>query len=531
MWTLKIAFLGLLLVGLSLVPVRASLVKHPCLQQADDSAVDTCRQLARQIKSDRYGLIKLGRALELRGRYQVAIVVYKEATEAHPKDRELLKQLIRARAELRRQKLLAVAGGESVENRPSENNSACWRLRWMSALQACQVEMKTRGASDRLYERLADVYRSMGQSEKALANYRNSLNLNPGNRSAKNKHAALIALTKNDRAIEDKVETAASISKPKLSSVLSSKVEPAPPPVAQKLQLLNDLRQRQLISDDEYFQRREQILESSFTTAPQQVALNANSSASSTYRGKLGIDLAGQYHALVIGNNRYDHFPDLHTAVSDARAVSRLLQNRYGFEVNTLLDVSRYEVLRALSELRRQLKLEDKLLIYYAGHGFLDESTRRGYWLPVDAEKNNFANWISTNDITDTLSGVAAKHAMVVADSCFSGSLLRNTGLVRLDEREALLKRLAGKRSRTVLTSGGLEPVLDDGDGRHSIFARAFIDVLRENRDVLEAGRLFNQIREKVVLNADQTPQYEPIRQAGHEGGDFLFIPQKIKHQ
>jgi hypothetical protein len=34
--------------------------------------------------------------------------------------------------------------------------------------------------------------------------------------------------------------------------------------------------------------------------------------------------------------------------------------------------------------------------------------------------------------------------------------------------------RMAERQSRTVLTSGGLEPVLDAGGGEHSVFARLF---------------------------------------------------------
>jgi hypothetical protein len=34
----------------------------------------------------------------------------------------------------------------------------------------------------------------------------------------------------------------------------------------------------------------------------------------------------------------------------------------------------------------------------------------------------------------------------------------------------------------------------------------------------------FEQVRQNVVLNADQTPEYSDIRRAGHEGGDFLFV-------
>ncbi|MCU7845371.1 MAG: caspase family protein [Candidatus Thiodiazotropha sp. (ex Monitilora ramsayi)] len=235
----------------------------------------------------------------------------------------------------------------------------------------------------------------------------------------------------------------------------------------------------------------------------------------------------GDFHALVIGNNRYKDFDRLKSAVRDAKAVSNLLESEYGFQVTRLTNASRYKIFQALSQLRKKLKREDNLLIYYAGHGYLDESTQRGYWLPVDAEKDNYANWLSTADITDMLNGMAATRVLVVADSCFSGTLSRSVtfrGVILGQEQALLLKRLAHKRSRTALTSGGLEPVLDSGSGGHSVFANAFLTVLRENTGVLEGAQLFSELRRKVILTADQTPEYADIRKAGHEGGDFVFL-------
>ena len=161
---------------------------------------------------------------------------------------------------------------------------------------------------------------------------------------------------------------------------------------------------------------------------------------------------------------------------------------------------------------------------YYAGHGLLDEQADRGYWLPVDAARDNMAQWISTTDIAGVFAGSVAKHALVIADSCFAGTLLRSAEATGLET----LQRLAAKRSRTVLTSGGLEPVIDDGDGTHSVFAVALLDALSGNDTVMEAGKLFSTVRDRVVLNADQTPQYSPMQRSGHEGGDFLFIPQTV---
>jgi uncharacterized caspase-like protein/predicted nucleic acid-binding Zn-ribbon protein len=243
----------------------------------------------------------------------------------------------------------------------------------------------------------------------------------------------------------------------------------------------------------------------------------------------------GRFFALVIGNNDYRHLPKLQTAVNDARAVSKLLRERYGFQVTTIENADRYAILSALNELRENLTEEDNLLIYYAGHGELDRVNQRGNWLPVDAEPNSTANWISNIQITDVLNAMSARHVLVVADSCYSGTLTR-AAVAQLDAgmsqdlRIAWLRTMVAKRSRVVLSSGGVQPVLDSGGGDHSLFAKAFLAVVRENDGVLEGQRLFREVSQRVAGSAaaaavDQVPQYAPIKFAGHEAGDFFLIP------
>ncbi len=244
-----------------------------------------------------------------------------------------------------------------------------------------------------------------------------------------------------------------------------------------------------------------------------------------------GIDL-GRYHALVIGNNRYRDLPGLKTAAGDAQAVAAVLREDYGFGVDLLVDATRSDIFKALARLRARLTFDDNLLIYYGGHGFLDEVAQLGYWLPVDAERDVQTNWISNGDVTAMLRAIRARHVMVVADSCFTGTLVRSAGvrLATQEARTAWIERMARKRSRTALVSGGLEPVADSGGGtgrRHSVFARAFLTALRDNTGVMDGNALFNAIKRPVVLDADQTPQYSDIRRSGHEGGDFLFVKRK----
>jgi hypothetical protein len=244
----------------------------------------------------------------------------------------------------------------------------------------------------------------------------------------------------------------------------------------------------------------------------------------------------GAFYALVIGNNEYRYLPKLDSASNDASAVAEILAKRYGFEVTVLKNADRYQILSALNAYRERLTENDNLLIYYAGHGELDRANMRGHWLPVDAEPNSTANWISNVQITDILNTMAAKRILVVADSCYSGTLTR-ASLAQLDtgmsvgQRRAWLEALAKKRSRTALTSGGLAPTLDGGGEGHSVFADALLDVLESNQSLLEGQRLYQEVSARVTYEAgryrfEQVPQYAPIKYAGHEAGEFFLLPQ-----
>jgi hypothetical protein len=231
----------------------------------------------------------------------------------------------------------------------------------------------------------------------------------------------------------------------------------------------------------------------------------------------------GRYQALVIGNDRYENgLPALKTAQADAKAVADTLKTAYGFKVTLLVNASRAQIIGALVVLRKTLTWDDNLLIYYAGHGSYDQAADQGYWLPVDAASDDPTNWVSNTDLTNMLRAMQARHVLVVADSCYSGTLTRDAN-VQVQGAD-YIKRMVQKKARTVMTSGGLEPVADSGDGGHSVFAAAFIAALQQNNGIMDAQSFFTKVREPVVLAEPQTPAYSNLRFAGHEGGDFVFV-------
>jgi TPR repeat protein len=244
----------------------------------------------------------------------------------------------------------------------------------------------------------------------------------------------------------------------------------------------------------------------------------------------------GKYHALIIGNDSYANLPPLSSAINDAQALDEVLRRKYGFETKLLLNATRAEILGALNEYRESLTDHDSLLIYYAGHGELDRRNLRGYWLPVNAKRDDTTEWISDQMVTDQIALMAARHVMVIADSCYSGVMTRNSGmrLVATGGAEAELKRLrrlAQLPSRIVLTSGGEQPVLDGGGGgMHSIFARYLIETLESNDRILESSALYDGIFDPVKqaaakFSVEQAPRFSILADAGHLNGEFLFVP------
>ncbi|GFO55403.1 hypothetical protein GMSM_24100 [Geomonas sp. Red276] len=238
----------------------------------------------------------------------------------------------------------------------------------------------------------------------------------------------------------------------------------------------------------------------------------------------------GKRYALVIGINAYRQIPQLRTAAGDAKEVAKVLEEEYGFQTTVLLDekATRAAIIKELNALKNRVNPGDSLLVYYAGHGFLDKETETSYWLPVDADKGDPSNWLEAKTVTDQLKRAPARQVLVVADSCYSGTISRAFEPSLAAEggnREGYLKRLMSHRSRILIASGGNEPVSDSGATGHSIFADIFLKALRNpfERRFTAEELMTRHLKEAVAGQSAQTPEYKVIRDSGHDSGDFVF--------
>ena len=252
----------------------------------------------------------------------------------------------------------------------------------------------------------------------------------------------------------------------------------------------------------------------------------------------------GRFYALLIGNQDYTQMESLNTPLSDVVLAKQILEQKYGFTVVTVNDGDNTTVMQAINDLNDVVGENDNLLLFYAGHGTRLTAGKNeiGYWLPSNAEmppRDTF--WVPNEFVTGHLSRLKAKRVLVVVDSCYAGLLSSEPSFMMIGDKPDkfsdpdFIRFKLQKRARLLLSSGGDQPVLDGGAGNHSVFARAFLDALQNNDRVLAAPELYLRVRDRVqaaaaMISFDQRPEFKTIKSAGHEVGDFFFVPSELAH-
>jgi hypothetical protein len=244
--------------------------------------------------------------------------------------------------------------------------------------------------------------------------------------------------------------------------------------------------------------------------------------------------------ALIIGIDKYQNATPLRYAVNDAKAVRDLIVNEFGFGAKNVIELydeqaTKDNILRAFDELIKNTGENDRVFIFYAGHGItmpLPEGKERGYILPVDADPSKpVLTAISTDQLNEFSEAMPAKHLYFVMDACYGGLIFTRSQPVSA-EVQNFLEVISTRRTRQAITAGGRnQPVFDTGPSGHSVFTFHFINGLKtmsadlDKNGVITASEIASYILPRVTAESkgQQTPQYGIL--IGDRGGEFYFIP------
>jgi len=238
------------------------------------------------------------------------------------------------------------------------------------------------------------------------------------------------------------------------------------------------------------------------------------------------VSVVGKYYGLLIGIEEYQDpkVNDLDKPIDDINNMYDLLTEKYTFDkenVKRLENPTREEMIVALDQLNNDITSNDNLLIFYAGHGYYNEQTKQGYWLPSDAqniESKNTSRWFRNSTLVDYISSIPSKHTLLISDACFSGSIFKTRAA--FDNASIAYFKIYRLKSRKAMTSGSLKTVSDN-----SVFLKYLMARLKDNLNKYTTSEeLFSKFKIAVMNNSNNVPRYGEIQNSGDEGGDFLFI-------
>lgn len=235
------------------------------------------------------------------------------------------------------------------------------------------------------------------------------------------------------------------------------------------------------------------------------------------------IKSSGEDHLLIIGINDYAAWPKLKNATRDAKDFRKLMEDQFGFKEDNIKELTdgeatRKKIYSRLREYVEELKENDRLLIYFSGHGYYDETLDMGYWIPADANERADDEYVGNLDITRMVQKMKARQIFLIADACYSGQLLRD-----------MQKSQEGNyKSRLVLCSGKLQTVLDGKPGANSPFSTSVLEFFKNAKDQqLRATDLIHHVKKAFEKLPGQQAVGGAIDEVGDENGDFTFDRKK----
>jgi hypothetical protein len=188
-------------------------------------------------------------------------------------------------------------------------------------------------------------------------------------------------------------------------------------------------------------------------------------------------------YALIVGASRYEHFKSLMYTDDDAYQIYAFLRSPEGGAVpddhiRILIDESAVaeNIYKGLDDIIAMAGPDDVVMVYFAGHGL------QGYYVPVDSD--GYKNRVEYEDIKDRLSACQARQKLVIADACYSGSLLA-AKTPMFESVDLFYKKLSASGGGTafLLSSKSEEYSLESQGLKQGIFSHYLVSGLKGKAD------------------------------------------------
>ena len=141
-------------------------------------------------------------------------------------------------------------------------------------------------------------------------------------------------------------------------------------------------------------------------------------------------DIYDNSWALVIGIDKYQNVQKLNYAVDDAESIKEILEDSFHFpsdNISILIneEATKQNILKSFSEMTKNAKENDRVLVFFAGHGEtmdLPGGGEKGYLIPVEGDAEElYLTSIPMDELREIALMSEAKHMLYLVDACYGG--------------------------------------------------------------------------------------------------------------
>jgi hypothetical protein len=239
-------------------------------------------------------------------------------------------------------------------------------------------------------------------------------------------------------------------------------------------------------------------------------------------------------YALIIGNNQYDDpkLAQLKTPAADSQALAKILDDQTigSFDqVTPFINQTETQVRRAISAFLINKKPDDLVLLYFSGHGVLDDRGRLYLALKdtqVDLLK---ATSLPSSFVADEMDSCRSKRQILILDCCHSGAFARGTK----GEQKAITETTfeGSGFGRVVLTASDSTQYALEGDQvikqtELSLFTHFLLEGLRtgeadtNNDGLIALDEWYDYTYTRVI---SETPRQVPHKWSYNQQGDLII--------
>lgn len=234
--------------------------------------------------------------------------------------------------------------------------------------------------------------------------------------------------------------------------------------------------------------------------------------------------------ALIITNENYSFVSPVPFANNDGKAFEEYCRKTLGLpkeNIHRAQDATYGKMIGEMdwiASIAKAYKGDARLLVYYAGHGIPDESSRDAFLLPVDGTGSNTSTAIKLSNVYSKLNENPTASTVVFLDACFSGAQ-RNGQMLAQARGVAIKAKTARPEGNIVVFSAasGDETAYPYKDKGHGLFSYYLLKKIQESRGEVTLNELAAYLEEKVsqqsiIQNSkSQTPSVIPSNDMGEK--------------